>query len=250
MPANLGLPAPGDSDSLSYNNTLILHTPMYLYWDPTAVPEGYDAIWDTSATEAYWRLGSPTGELTAWVNGADAVFGELGTPGAVTIDDCNDPNGPIWASSMTFETGGYSLVGYTECDTLSLASEGTPVEVDNGTATIALPIGRVRIPADWKRPATAALARRRELLFGTDENIGRHAAIGRRERKRLGGGRITNNAALRFAEAADLIFSGTIDGKGSVWVENDPGGHAHALSGALSYRGRRRWKRAIWRYRA
>ncbi len=139
--ANLGIPAPGDTDSLSAEQySHIAHADVSRL-DPTAIPEGYDAISGHPATEAYWRLGSPTGELTAWVNGADAVFGELGTPGAVSIDDGNDPNGPIWASSMTFETGGYSLVGYTECDTLSLASEGTPVEVDNGTATIALPIG-------------------------------------------------------------------------------------------------------------
>ena len=122
--------------TVSDTASLIVY-PLRLYWDPTGVSGG-DGIWDTDSTDTYWHLGSPTGALSAWVNGADVVFGACGdTPGAIYIDDYQDPNGPIIVRSITFLTDGYSLVGQTADDTLSIAADGTTIEVDDGAATIA-----------------------------------------------------------------------------------------------------------------
>jgi autotransporter-associated beta strand protein len=129
------LPVPGEAGSLSANANIAIGT--HLYWDPAAI-EGA-AVWDNNAADTFWHLGSPTGALTAWVNGADAVFGACGdTPGAVVVEDYGDENGPVTARSITFLQDGYVIEGATEDDTLSMSEDGMTLSVEGSgnTATI------------------------------------------------------------------------------------------------------------------
>lgn len=234
----LDLATPGEAHSLSANCDVAIDT--RLYWDPAGVSGG-DRIWDFGAADTYWRLGGPTGRLIAWVNGANVVFGACGdTPGAIYIDDYLDPNGPIVVRSITFLEDGYSLVGLTEDDTLSIAEDGTEIKVEgaNNSATLACKLVDTAL-SDASLTKTGAGT----LIFTNEEEYEGDTVIAEGTLQLGDGstngsvaGDIVNNAKLRFAAAVDQIFGGGISGGGAVEVENDASATL-TLSGARTYTG-------------
>ena len=173
------------------------------------------------------------------MNGADAVFGACGdTPGAVTVEDSGDPNGPITARSITFEEDGYSLVGATADDTLSLAADGTTIDVEgsNATATIRCKLVDAAMADETLTKdgeGTLILANDETYTGNTDIEAGT-AQLGDGTTNGTLSGNVVDNGKLRFAEAVDYIFGGNISGNGSVTAANDAAATL-TLSGTRSY---------------
>ena len=123
----LTLSSPRASRSLWMNTQLDLDT--RLYWDANGIENGTggNGVWDRDSE--HWRLGSSSGTLQAWTDGADVMFS--GTSGTVTIPDATT----IHAASITIEEG-YTIASQTSSSLLSLASGGTKVITVSGSTTI------------------------------------------------------------------------------------------------------------------
>ena len=102
------------------------------FWDQNGATAntGGSGAWNT--TDNFWRSGSDTGTLGAWVNAGAAPFNTAtfaGTAGTVTLTSA------ITAGGLTFNTNGYTVTG----NTLALAGGSTPIiNIGNSsyTATI------------------------------------------------------------------------------------------------------------------
>ena len=121
-----------------YGTTVVASTNTFsvttaFYWDANGVSSpaaGGSGTWGSGAD---WRVGSPTGPLSAWVNGADAIF-PAGT-GTVTIA------GPITANSLDFEGNGAIVQSSGSGASLALVSNAAAsmpsgVSVAAGTAIV------------------------------------------------------------------------------------------------------------------
>ncbi len=231
------LATPGQTHSLSANSNVIIDT--CLYWDPAAI-EG-TPVWDANEADTFLALGQP--------DGAASCMGERGGRGIRRLR--RYAGGGLYPGlcrseragsgrSITFTQSGYSLVGETEDDTLSVGTDGTTVEVDGSgaAATFACKLvdAAVAEGALTKNgEGTLILANEEEYTGDTiiDEGtlqLGDGAANGSLL------GEIIDNATLKFAAAVDQIFGNDISGMGKVEIENDPDATL-TLSGDLNYTG-------------
>ncbi|MGA2032392.1 MAG: Ig-like domain repeat protein [Thermoguttaceae bacterium] len=89
-----------------------------LYWDPALANGSWNAT-------AEWHVGSPSGPLTAWIDGNDAIFPSFSANTGINIA------GPVSPNSLIFQGGSWVVFG---ASSLSFGPAGGTVEVD-GTST-------------------------------------------------------------------------------------------------------------------
>lgn len=175
----------------------------YFYWDPAAVANG-TPVWSTNSADTYWHIAGPTGPLAAWINGSDAVFGDCGdTPAPVTIDDSEDPSGPITAHSLTFKANGYSLVGETEDDVLAIPENGLAVNTQS-TAVSAI-ISCQLVDAGLAPGVLTKIGTGSLVLLGEEEYTG--DTINNQGTLRLGNGTINGSVAGNIYNQGTLILN-------------------------------------------
>lgn len=101
---------------LAVSSSLPMARAATLYWDGTSTgpdADGGTGTWNTGAANLNWDTAAVAGADVPWTNGSFATF--AGTGGAVAV------TGTVSATSLTFQSAGYSVTG----GTVNLT--GTPV---------------------------------------------------------------------------------------------------------------------------
>jgi RHS repeat-associated protein len=221
-----------------------------LYWDTNGATPGFGGAGTWSTTAANWTT-DPTGSTAtqAWNNAAgdEAVF--KGTGVAVTVGS------GIQASSLKFETSGYTLSG----GTLSVSGTGE-IQVNSGTATITTPLtGSTELLKTGTGTLTLSgnnsISGGSKLVAGTlqvnhDSALGSGTVALAGGKLQAGNGARTLSNAI-FAMAAttselvsplnnNLTLNGNVSGTGTIWKTGSGnvalGGDNTAFAGTLSHR--------------